>query len=204
MQLSALSQVNNFRSHLVSWSFFLLATTTWNIFQANLTSLCRSIYFDGSYDATEQRWKYGVLNAACVTIPTTITASIAHIVWYSFFSRGFLVAVIFDGTRNSILIASCAFGFVLGRGTCVDESGTQALFRILSATNCLFFHEFLDNGIKVLLFSEFLYFNLCLIAFDLLAQGPPSKTDENSRYWPMDLKETNKYSHYWPMDFKED
>lgn len=165
MQLSALSQVNNFRSHLVSWGISSLATGNWNVFCMYLTLLSRSIDFGKSYNAMGQRWEQRHSKAACTMVFTTITASIAHT--YFLFSRGFLDAGFFSAMRiSSITIALFVFSSVLA-WISPDES-VITFFPFLSATNWLLIHEFLtqanNNGIEVPLISEFLYFNLCLAA----------------------------------------
>ena len=206
MQLGALSQVNNFRPHLVSWSVCLLATTIWNFLHTILTSYIWSIYFDRSYNVTERRRKQGLLNSACIAIATTTTASIAHILWYCYFSRtGLLGAVSFGAYSRSCLIT--CFGLILCRAflgisykyrmkpaSKRSKSWSQILYVILSTNNWFFIHEFLaqakNNDIEVPLISEFLYFNLCLAAFALLVHWPPSKI--------------NKYSRRRLLSFKED
>ena len=207
MQPGALSQINNFRSYIVSWSICLLATTIWNSLHTDITSLIRSIYFYGSYNVMGQRRKQGLLDSACIAIATTTTASIAHVLWYRYFSRsGLLGAVSFGEYSISCLITW--FGLIFSRGflgisynhsmkpaSKTISSGAQILYPILLPNIWIFFfhHEWLtqadNNDTEVPLLSEFLYFNLCLAIFALLLHWLPSTTHENFRYYIMGLKE---------------
>ena len=205
MQLGALSQVDKFRSNLVSWSICLLATTIWNSLHMNLTSVIRPIYFDRSYNATGQRWKQGLLASACIAVATTTTTSTAHILWYCFSSRtGPLGAVSFGLYGRSCLIT--CFGLILCRALLGvsyqyrmkpaskrSKSWSQTLYVILSTNNWFFIHEFLAqakyNDIEVPLISDFLYFNLCLAAFAFLVHWPPSNPFEDCGVHLLGFKE---------------